>query len=107
MNRERTVSEEDPPRLKQAREEADERYNAALTPLDAAKGRLPDLPHPPPAPDETQVTPLNMRWEILAARPAFPAGWRGRLARFVWGLVEPSLTTQQAFNSALSEFLAA
>lgn len=103
--RERTVSEEDLARLKRAREDADARYNAALTELDAAISRLPDLPHAPPAPDETQVTPLNTRWEILAAKPAFAAGWRGRLARFVWTLVEPSLTTQQAFNSALVDHI--
>ena len=72
-----------------------------LTTLDAGVNRLQDLPHPPPAPDETQVTPLNTRWEILAARRAFPAGWRGRFARLVWAVVEPALATQQAFNSAL------
>jgi SAM-dependent methyltransferase len=104
-HRERTVSEEDLARLKQAREEADAKYNAALTDLDAAISQLQELPHPPPAPDETQVTPLNTRWEILAARPVFPGGWRGRLARFVWGLVEPALTTQQAFNSALVDHI--
>jgi len=103
--RERTVSEEDLARLKRAREDADARYNAALTELDAAINRLPDLPHAPPAPDETLVTPLNTRWDILAAKPAFAAGWRGRLARFVWTLIEPSLTTQQAFNSALVDHI--
>ncbi len=100
-NRERTVSEEDLARLKRAREEAQSQYNALLTTLDAGVNRLQDLPHPPPAPDETQVTPLNTRWEILAARRAFPAGWRGRFARLVWAVVEPALATQQAFNSAL------
>jgi 2-polyprenyl-3-methyl-5-hydroxy-6-metoxy-1,4-benzoquinol methylase len=103
--RERTVSQEDLARLKLAREEADGRYNAALTDLDAAISRLQDLPHPPPAPDETQVTPLNSRWDILAARPALPAGWRGRLARFVWAMIEPALATQQAFNSALVDHI--
>jgi SAM-dependent methyltransferase len=97
----RSVSEEDLRRLKEAREAADRRYNEALSDLDAAVQRVPDFPHPPPAPDETQVTPLNTRWEILAARPAFPSGWRARLAAFVWRLIEPSLAQQQAFNSAL------
>lgn len=100
-DRERTVSEDDLARLKRAREDADGRYNAALTELDAAIVGPPDLPHPPPLPDETQVTPLNTRWEIMAARPATPGGWRGRLARVVWSLVEPVFATQQAFNSAL------
>lgn len=97
----RTVSEADLARLKSEREDADRRYNDALTALDAAIRGLPDVPHPPPPPDETQVTPLNQRWDILTSRPAFPDGLRGRLARFVWGLVEPLLASQQAFNAAL------
>jgi SAM-dependent methyltransferase len=105
MERERTISEDDLARLKQAREDADGRYNAALTEVDAAISRLQDVPHPPPAPDETQVMPLNTRWDILAARPGWPAGWRGKLARFVWALVEPALATQQAFNSALVDHI--
>lgn len=97
----RTVSEEDLARLKKDREEADRRYNDALTALDAAVQTVPDLPHPPPGPDELQVTPLNERWDILAAASARPAGWRGRLFGFVWGIVEPVFGRQQAFNSAL------
>ncbi len=97
----RSVTEEDLVRLKQDREEADRRYNEALTALDAAVQSLPELPHPPPGPDEHQVTPLNERWNILTATPPFPTGWRGWLARFVWTIVEPVFTQQQAFNSAL------
>lgn len=97
----RSITEDDLARLKQERHEADRRYNDALTALDAAVQSLPDLPHPPPGPDEHQVTPLNERWNILTATPPFPTGWRGRLARFVWNLVEPVFTQQQAFNSAL------
>jgi SAM-dependent methyltransferase/prefoldin subunit 5 len=97
----REVLEEDLARFKRQREDADTNYDEALTALDSAKWALPDFPHAPPAPDETQVTPLNSRWEILRARPALPGGWRGRLGRFVWGLVEPIFAEQQAFNSAL------
>jgi 2-polyprenyl-3-methyl-5-hydroxy-6-metoxy-1,4-benzoquinol methylase len=97
----RTVSEDDLARLKRAREAADQQYNLALTALDAAIGRPPEFPHPPPPPDEAQVTPLNRRWEILGTTPAFPGGLRGSLARFVWRLVEPALTAQQTFNAAL------
>src|SRR5688572_6800786 len=103
--RQRSVSEDDLARLKREREDADQRYNAALTALDAAIQALPDFPHPPPGSDETQVTPLNTRWNILAAAPAFPAGWRGRVATFVWNLVEPALASQQAFNSALVDHI--
>jgi SAM-dependent methyltransferase len=97
----RTVSEEDLVRLKRDRETADRRYNDALTELDAAVQPQPELPHPPPGPDELQVTPLNERWNILAAARPMPTGLRGRLARFVWGLLEPIFSQQQAFNSAL------
>ena len=101
----RSVSEDDLARLKRAREEADDQYNEALTALDAAIGGVADFPHPPPAPDETQVTPLNARWEILKSTPVFASGVRGRLARFVWGLVEPALASQQSFNSALVDHI--
>jgi SAM-dependent methyltransferase len=96
----RTVSEADLARLKAARHDADRRYNEALTALDAAILALPAAPAPPPGPDEAQVTPLNERWEITRALPA-PDGWRGRLARFVLGLIRPALDQQQAFNAAV------
>ncbi len=102
MTRTRSVSQADLSRLKEERDAADRRYNEALTALDAALPEVPpDFPHPPPAPDEYQVTPLNERWDILAAAPAVSGGWRGRVAAFVWRLVEPSLARQQAFNAAL------
>lgn len=97
----RTVSVDDLARLKRAREEADAHYNAALTAVDAAIQQVGELPHPPPGPDEHQVTPLNERWDLLQRRPAPAGGWRGRLAAFVWRVVEPALTSQQAFNRAL------
>ncbi len=97
----RTVAEADLVRLEQARQDADARYNDALTALDAALQKLPDLPHPPPGPDEAQVTALNERWQVTRATPALPGGWRGRLARFVLGLVRPALDQQEAFNAAL------
>lgn len=97
----RTVNREDLARYKQDRDAADQRYNEALTALDAAVQPVLDPPHPPPPPDEFQVTPLNERWNILAAARPLPTGWRGRLATFVWNLVEPLFAQQQAFNSAL------
>lgn len=97
----RTVLEDELSRRKQDREQSDSAYDDALTALNKALWGPPDFPHPPPAPDEAQVTPLNTHWDILRARPEPPAGWRGRLARVVWGLVEPVFTQQQAFNSVL------
>ena len=97
----RTVLEDELLRRKRQREESDSRYDEALTALDAALWTAPEFPHAPPALDETQVTPLNTRWEILRARPVSPSGWRGRVAQIVWQLVEPLFAEQQAFNSAL------
>ena len=99
----RTVSEADLARLKTARHDADRRYNEALTALDAAILSLPAVPTHAPHPDETQVTPINERWEITRALPSPAAGWRGRLASFVLGLIRPALEQQQAFNAAVTD----
>jgi len=97
----RTVSPDDLARLKADRDAADARYNAALTALDQAVQRVPPLPHPPPGPDEHQVTPLNQSWDVLAAAPAPAGGWRGRLTRAVWNVIAPVVQAQQRFNAAL------
>lgn len=96
----RTVSREDLARLKAERETADARYNAALTAVDAAVLATPSLPHPPPGPDEHQVTPLNERYPLLVARPT-GRGWRGWLAARIWRVLEPALARQEAFNATL------
>jgi SAM-dependent methyltransferase len=101
----RSVSEDDLRRLKAEREAADRRYNEALSQLDAAKQSVPPFPHPPPAPDETQVTPLNTTWDVVARRPTFRSGWRGRLASTVWRWIEPALLGQQVFNAALVDHI--
>jgi SAM-dependent methyltransferase len=84
------------------REAADRRYNEALTAVDDA------LPHlPGPSPREIAVAParpaLRQGASILPREPPLPAGWRGRLAGFIWRLVAPVFERQQAFNAALSE----
>ena len=96
----RTVSVDDLARLKRDRDAADARYNAALTAVDQAIQRLGEVPHPPPGPDEGQVTPLNEQWDTLLVPPV-AAGWRGRLSAFVWRVVQPSLAAQQRFNATL------
>src|SRR4051812_23518737 len=89
--------------LKAERDAADRAYNEALTRLDRAIQQLPrNFPHPPPAPDERQITPLNTLWKIDA--PA-PAGLRGRVAAAVWRMVAPLFEQQQAFNSAVVDHL--
>ncbi len=109
---ERTVTPEELARLKAQREEADRLYNEALTALDVAQLRLPDLPHPPPSLDEHQITPLNQSWQILNANGNGPqpptaaaGGWKGRLAGFVWRTVSPYFERQQTFNARLVDHL--
>jgi hypothetical protein len=95
---------DDPDRLKLEREAADRAYNEALTRLDHAIQQLPaDFPHPPPAPDEHQITPLNTLWKI--ERPPASGGLRGRFANAVRRIVAPLFEQQQAFNSAVVDHL--
>lgn len=101
----RTVSEADLARLKREREEADRRYNEALTALDAAIQREAELPPPPPPFDANQVDPINARWRIMPDTPPAGSGWRGRLTGFVWRIVAPIFDRQQGFNSALVDHL--
>lgn len=98
-------------RLARERDEADRRYNEALTAVDRAALRLHDLPHPPPAYDDAQITTLNLNWNLLPDGPPAPAaggafGWlKQRLHGFVWRLVGPAFGTQQAFNAALVDHI--
>ena len=55
-------AEDDVNRRRAEREAADKIYNDALTALDGAVPKLPDLPHPPVAYDETMLHPVNERW---------------------------------------------
>jgi SAM-dependent methyltransferase len=85
------------------REAADRRYNEALTAVDHA------LPRPalPGAAAEGQ-TPRRASRESAATpamAPTLPAGWRGRLAAFIWRTLAPVLQHQQAFNAALVDDL--
>jgi hypothetical protein len=100
----RPYDRDDLVRLKAERDAADRDYNAALTRLDRAIQQLPaDFPHPPPAPDEHQVTPLNTLWKIDV--PPAPRGLRGRFLRAVRGFVAPLFEQQQAFNSAVVDHI--
>jgi SAM-dependent methyltransferase len=99
-------AEDDIERRRVEAEAADRRYNEALTALDQALPRLPEMPHPPVAYDETQLPVVNERWRIITDDPAAGLqGWRKRLAQFVWRLTGPVFDRQQAFNAALVEHL--
>src|SRR5258708_16830824 len=83
-------------RLTQERDDADRRYNEALTAVDRALVRAPEFPHPPPPYDEHQITPLNQASDVITAPP--PGGrFNGQLAIFVWSVVLPTLQRQAGF----------
>ena len=99
-------AEDDIERRRAEREAADRAYNEALTALDGAVPKLPDLPHPPVAYDESQLPLLNESWRIVAEDPAAGLrGWRRRLALVLWRLAGPAFARQQAFNATLVEHL--
>lgn len=91
-------------RLKKERDEADARYNEALTALDATLGPPMELPQPAYPLDEQQITALNESWNILPGPPA-GSGFRRRLAGFVWGVVAPYFQRQLTFNSQLVDHI--
>lgn len=102
----RPVTGEDLERLRAEREEADRRYNDALTALDRSLPHPPAAPGPPPPFDRSQLEALNGTWEILAGHHLPPPrGLRSRLAGFVWRLVAPAFEAQQAFNARLVDHL--
>lgn len=93
-------------RLEQERADADRVYNERLTAVDGALLRRPELPHPPPPYDESQLPPLNEAWDILPqGEPVFDRGWRGRLGAFIWRLVGGPLRQQRHFNATLVDHL--
>ena len=98
------TSPDDLAALRAERAAADREYNEALTRLDRAIQQLPsDFPHPPPGPDEHQITPLNTLWKIDSPPPA--GGARARLAAAIRRAVAPLFEQQQAFNSAVVDHL--
>ena len=91
-------------RLTKDRDEADARYNEALTALDRALRPPPEIPSFAPGLDDHQLGALNEAWNILPAAPA-ASGVKGRLTRFVWGVIGPYLQRQLTFNSLVVDHL--
>ena len=80
----RPVTSDDLARLRDERDQADRRYNEALTALDRALPRFEAAGAAIAPYDDSQVTPLNERWKILEHVALPPVrGLRSRLAHFV------------------------
>jgi 2-polyprenyl-3-methyl-5-hydroxy-6-metoxy-1,4-benzoquinol methylase len=92
-------------RLTSEREEADRRYNDALTAVDRSLPKRPELRDPLPPVDEHQLRTLNEAWNTLPQPPSLRPGIRGRLGRFVWGLIGPYLQRQLTFNSVVVDHI--
>ena len=91
-------------RLQEERDEADARYNDALTSLDRALRAPVVLPAPVAALDETQLPALNETWNILPAPPE-ASGLRAKLTGYIWRVIGPYLQRQLTFNSQLVDHL--
>ncbi len=89
-------------RLRQERDDADRRYNEALTELDHSIRPPIGIPEPELALDDQKIAALNEAWNILPSPPA-GSGLKGRLAGFIWRTVGPYLQRQLTFNSMLVE----
>ena len=90
--------------LKAERNAADRAYNDALTRLDHAIQQLPaEFPHPPPVPDEHQITTLNELWRISDVAAA--GGVAGRIGAAIRRAVSPLFAQQQRFNAAVVDHL--
>ena len=92
-------------RLDQERDDADERYNTALTALDRAMPKPGEWPSPLLAADDSALAAINDAWAIAAVAPAPRPGWRGRLTGFIWRTVAPYLQRQTSFNSLIADHL--
>ncbi|HJR58762.1 MAG TPA: methyltransferase domain-containing protein [Vicinamibacterales bacterium] len=91
-------------RLRQEREEADRRYNDALTALDRAVPGGAPVADPLPPLDERQLPTLNEAWNIVPAPPS-GSGLREKLAGFIWRTIGPYLQRQLTFNSVLVDHI--
>jgi SAM-dependent methyltransferase len=91
-------------RLKKERDEADARYNDALTAVDRALHVPPEIPQPLPALDDHQIAALNEAWNIIPAPPS-GSGFRRRAAGFIWSVVGPYLQRQLSFNALVIDHI--
>ena len=92
-------------RLERERQEADRRYNEALTALERAFEPRTQLPPAPVLDDRSQIERLNLGWKILPeAGLANDRSLKGWLRRSIWRVSGPALDAQQRFNAALVDY---
>lgn len=84
--------------------QADERYNQALTELDLAISRTPDVPAPPPPPDEARMPDLEGMWNIRE-RQRTGGGLKHLVRKVLLKVIGPALGAQVDFNAALVDHL--
>lgn len=92
-------------RLKAERDEADRRYNDALTALDRVLPEVPTASDPGLPLDEHQLAGLNEAWNTLPGPPAAAGRLQQRLTGFIWRTIAPYLQRQLTFNSLLVDHL--
>jgi SAM-dependent methyltransferase len=91
-------------RLKEERDDADARYNDALTGVDRALRSASAIPQPPLTLDDHQIAALNEHWNIIPAPPN-AGGFRQKAAGFIWRVIGPYLQRQLTFNSLLVDHI--
>ncbi len=101
----RTISAEALNRLRGERDEADRRYNNALTTLDRAIRALPEIPHPPPDIDPIDLETLNRL--ITNSQTPTDSGddWRGWARRLIRTIFGPEQHKQNLVNQTLLHHL--
>jgi Cyclopropane fatty acid synthase and related methyltransferases len=92
-------------RLKQEREDADLRYNQALTELDRALAPPVGIPDVPSPIDDERRGPLNAAFTIVPAPPAATSWTQRKFVGLLWRTIAPYFERQQTFNSLLVEHI--
>ena len=101
----RTISAEALNRLRGERDEADRRYNNALTTLDRAIRALPEIPHPPPDGDPIDLETLNRLITNSQTPTDSGDGWRGWATRLIRMIFGPEQHQQDLVNQTLLRHL--
>ena len=105
MSEPRETLEQTLRRLAKEREEADRRYNEALTELDRALQPPVGLPDVPAPLDDSRRGQLNEAFNILPAPPVATSWSQRKLVGLVWRTLAPYFERQLSFNSLLVEHI--